>query len=360
MPACDPLPATACEHLLLGVGEDGLEVPAEQGEDAQVWGTAGWGVVAGNGEHIKELGVCGDLHICNSLEFHFNDDWREQLASPRPAHASSPSARTASASSASACSAASAAATQASGAPLAGPGFQFARNADGRITIGAIAPGGPANAEGSLAAGDELVAVDGLECERASARDVRAAILGVQGSTVRLKVYRTVERRYFDVALVRGSTEGWSLSDKLKDMECRVKEKDSVIDLLRIQLTSALEREARAMEVGMSAGMSAGMGAQGGDMAKGRAPLLAALPSASAKERETNYSGKVAEAALDTFLSFMNPIQTNSEGASPSVSPADTEGRAHGLTLKVHHGCPTARPASGARTACREILQPRT
>ena len=69
-----------------------------------------------------------------------------------------------------------------------------ARGADGRITIGAIAPGGPANAEGSLVAGDELISVDALDCAQASARDVRAAILGVQGSTVRLKVFRALLR----------------------------------------------------------------------------------------------------------------------------------------------------------------------
>jgi hypothetical protein len=52
-------------------------------------------------------------------------------------------------------------------------------------------------------------------------------------------VFRAVERRYFDVSLVRGSTEGWSLSDKLKDMEHKLKEKDSLIELLNAQLTLA-------------------------------------------------------------------------------------------------------------------------
>jgi hypothetical protein len=90
-----------------------------------------------------------------------------------------------------------------------------------------------------MKAGDELICGDDMHCAQASAREVRASILGAQGSTVRLQVFRAVERRYFDVSLVRGSTEGWSLSDKLKDMEHKLKEKDSLIELLNAQLTLA-------------------------------------------------------------------------------------------------------------------------
>ena len=182
--------------------------------------------MAESGDDLQSLGVCGDLHVSNSLEFLGNSGSKEDMASPHaphieeqfriissieevraptgaaapeqsaPAQAAPEESRDEKLSSpvGSPVSSASAAPQAASNMRLAGPGFQFARGADGRITIGAIAPGGPANAEGSLVAGDELIIVDALDCAQASARDVRAAILGVQGSTVRLKVFRALLR----------------------------------------------------------------------------------------------------------------------------------------------------------------------
>jgi len=324
---------TAVEPLLLGAegdaeaarawGEAGewealrqrlQEAAALDASDAPPWlDSAGWAVVAEGGAHgaeLKDLDARGDLHIGgNSLDFAGNGDWREQLSSPR-LHMVAQDTREQAVRPASSCSAASAAATQtSSNSPLAGPGFQFARGSDGRITIGAIAPGGPANAEGSLVAGDELVSVDGLECGRAAARDVRAAILGVPGSTVRLKVFRAVERRYFDVALVRGSTEGWSLSDKLKDMEGKMKEKDSIIDLLRIQLSSALEREARTQATIIASSEAA-------REAKGSAKDISSARESGSSREGASRAEKVAEAALDSFFSFINPIQNSHEGGT--------------------------------------------
>jgi hypothetical protein len=182
--------------------------------------------VAESGDDLQSLGVCGDLHVSNSLEFLGNSGSKEDMASPHAPHIeeqfrsissieevraptgaeekeqSAPEQEATeetrdeklSSPVASPVSSASATPQAASNMQLAGPGFQFARGADGRITIGAIAPGGPANAEGSLVAGDELISVDALDCAQASARDVRAAILGVQGSTVRLKVFRALLR----------------------------------------------------------------------------------------------------------------------------------------------------------------------
>ena len=185
--------------------------------------------VAESGDDLQSLGVCGDLHVSNSLEFLGNSGSKEDMASPRarydahieeqfqiissieevsaptgaaapeqsaPAQAAPEESRDEKLSSPVASTVSSALTTPqaTSNMRLAGPGFQFARGADGRITIGAIAPGGPANAEGSLVAGDELISVDALDCAQASARDVRAAILGVQGSTVRLKVFRALLR----------------------------------------------------------------------------------------------------------------------------------------------------------------------
>jgi len=102
------------------------------------WDTEGWDVVAEHGDDVRELlalSGCGDLLCSHSLEFVGNDDWKEQLSSPRPTHASTPSAacdataivhngRSASSStSASGCSTTSAAATHAAAnTPLAGPG----------------------------------------------------------------------------------------------------------------------------------------------------------------------------------------------------------------------------------------------
>ena len=86
------------------------------------------------------------------------------------------------------------------GTELAGPGFQFARGSDGRLSIGAIAPGGGADTDGSLAVGDEIVAVDGREIHaHTRPEDVRAAIIGECGSTVRLTIFRRVERRTIEV-----------------------------------------------------------------------------------------------------------------------------------------------------------------
>jgi hypothetical protein len=180
--------------------------------------------VAESGDDLQSLGVCGDLHVSNSLEFLGNSRSKEDMAFPHAPHIEeqiriifsieemrAPTGAAAleqsapaqeapedsrdeklSAPVASPVSSVSATPQAASNMRLAGPGFQFARGADGRITIGAIAPGGPANAEGSLVAGDELISVDALNCAQASARDVRAAILGVQGSTVRLQVFRAL------------------------------------------------------------------------------------------------------------------------------------------------------------------------
>jgi hypothetical protein len=200
--------------------------------------TAGWDLYAENGTELHCLSVCGQLFNSHSLEYAINTDWQEQLASPRDTRDQESSTRVLllpppmgreSLSSSTASGAPSsttfvwcselhdselhdAATTQAANnMPLAGPGFQFARGTDGRMTIGAIAPGGPANAEGSLAVGDEMMSVDDLDCSKASAQEVRAAILGVQGSIVRFKVYRRMERRTFDVLLARGSTEGGAL-----------------------------------------------------------------------------------------------------------------------------------------------------
>ena len=86
------------------------------------------------------------------------------------------------------------------GTELAGPGFQFARGSDGRLSIGAIAPGGAADTDGSLAVGDEILAVDGREVHaHTRPEDVRAAIIGECGSTVRLTIFRRVERRTIEV-----------------------------------------------------------------------------------------------------------------------------------------------------------------
>eukprot|EP00960_Hanusia_phi_P029435 747948-Hanusia_phi.AAC.2 len=56
--------------------------------------------------------------------------------------------------------------------PLAGPGFQFARNADGRVVINSILAGGSADCDGTIQIGDEIVAVDGFDCSQLSARQV--------------------------------------------------------------------------------------------------------------------------------------------------------------------------------------------
>jgi hypothetical protein len=207
--------------------EDAAEVLPPAGGEAESVSidTAGWDLYAENGTELHCLSMCGQLFNSHSLEYAINTDWQEQLASPRDARDEGSSTRallpptpmgrassSSSTGSGASSSTTSTATTQAANnVPLAGPGFQFARGTDGRITIGAIAPGGPANAEGSLAVGDELVSVDDLDCSKASAREVRAAILGVQGSIERFKVYRRMERRTFDVLLARGSTEGGAL-----------------------------------------------------------------------------------------------------------------------------------------------------
>jgi len=147
----------------------------------------------------------------------------------------------------------------------------------------------------------------------------------LQGSTVRLKVFRSVERRTFDVALVRGSTEGWSLSDKLKDMEGKMKERDSVIDLLRMQLTSAQEREARSHDLASIALVSGGGGHDtisvgstssadgargkvgGGGGARGAGGGVGG--GAGGRRGGTTEGMKAAELAIDSFFSFMNPAQ---------------------------------------------------
>jgi len=51
-------------------------------------------------------------------------------------------------------------------------------------------------------AGDELISVDGLDCAQASAREVRDDFLGARASTVRIQVFRAVERRYFDASVL--------------------------------------------------------------------------------------------------------------------------------------------------------------
>ena len=342
------------------------ESTAEEGAPVD---TAGWDLYADNGTELCLAGLCGQLFDSHSLEFVGNTDWQTQLASPRtdtrdagdsartlpppPAMQSLQGRASSSSSTTSAASGSttSAATTQAaSNVPLAGPGFQFARGNDGRITIGAIAPGGPANAEGSLAAGDELLSVDDLDCSKASARDVRAAILGVQGSVVRLKVYRGVERRTFEVFLVRGSTEGWSLSDKVKDLENRIKERDSVIDLLRMQLTSAQEREARHHEL-ISLGCSGGVGCgRGGSAAAAEGVHAedggdAAAPSAQLRKTA---GVKAAEAALGSFFDLINPISTADRAASRSPPVPASPMRLAGTTPAQAAG---SRSSSAAATA---------
>ena len=97
------------------------------------------------------------------------------------------------------------------GTELAGPGFQFARGSDGRLSIGAIAPGGGADTDGSLAVGDEIVAVDGREIHaHTRPEDVRAAIIGECGSTVRLTIFRRIERRTIEVPTHTCSTSALS------------------------------------------------------------------------------------------------------------------------------------------------------
>ena len=39
--------------------------------------------VAESGDDLQSLGVCGDLHVSNSLEILSNSDWETDLASPR-------------------------------------------------------------------------------------------------------------------------------------------------------------------------------------------------------------------------------------------------------------------------------------
>jgi hypothetical protein len=153
-------------------------------------------VLAESGDGLQSLGVCGDLHVSNSLEFLGNISSKEDMDSPHVNHiveqfriissieevrtptgteALEPSApvqeapeesrdEKLSAPVASPVSSVSATSQVESNMWMTGPGFQFARGADGRITIGAIAPGGATNVEGSLVAGDELISVDTLDC----------------------------------------------------------------------------------------------------------------------------------------------------------------------------------------------------
>ena len=243
----------------------------------QGWAIAGWGVVAEGGQHARELTVRGDLISSNSFEFvGICAEWDDGCAGKRDTVGESPgtgengvvenndnqpeeprranSVSSTASSSAGGSSAASAA--RSSLKHLAGPGFQFARGIDGKITIGSIAPGGPAGAEGSLAIGDELISVDGVECAQASARDVRDAILGALGSTVRIKVFRHSAQRAFDITLERGSTEGWALSDKLKAMESQIKEKDNTIALLRSQLSAGQRHDSPFLDSRQTAAAS--------------------------------------------------------------------------------------------------------
>jgi hypothetical protein len=175
---------------------------------AMPWMTSGWALISETGVGVEDLGVRGCLNSLNSFEFGpiSLGELPSELASPRTADTtdSTVECRTPamirvptdctdkdiqrmdsvlSTSSGDAVALPTPTTPVTRGQLRAGPGFQFARNADGRITIGAIAPGGPASAEGSLAVGDELLSVDGLECARASAREVRAAILGDQVGT---------------------------------------------------------------------------------------------------------------------------------------------------------------------------------
>ncbi|EKX50118.1 hypothetical protein GUITHDRAFT_103933 [Guillardia theta CCMP2712] len=73
-------------------------------------------------------------------------------------------------------------------APLAGPGFQFARNAEGKVVINSILAGGSADCDGKIQIGDEIVAVDGVDCKDLIARHIKQLILGPKDSTVSLTV----------------------------------------------------------------------------------------------------------------------------------------------------------------------------
>ena len=239
-------------------------------------------MLAESGQHVRELTVRGDLISSNSFEFvGICADWDDGCVQKRDTVGESPGTgengvventastpndnqpeeprranSVSSPASSSAGSSSAASAARSSLKHLAGPGFQFARGIDGKITIGSIAPGGPAGAEGSLAIGDELISVDGVECAQASARDVRDAILGAIGSTVRIKVFRHSAQRAFDITLVRGSTEGWALSDKLKAMESQIKEKDNTIALLRSQLSAGQRHDSPCLDSRQTAAAS--------------------------------------------------------------------------------------------------------
>ena len=244
--------------------EDAEEVAG----DAAPWCTRGHTVRPENGAELCSLGLRGDLASPASPEF--RDCTAADVASPRsdaPEQASPVALQPAvawsvspvpSTSAYSSASASDALATPRDGGERvegceirAGPGFQFVRRSDGRLIISAIRPGGPADVEGSLQAGDEILAVDGMDMAEACVRQVRSVLLGMQGSRVRLKVFRASEQHTFQVELQRGGTavHKQSLGDKLKSLQTRVDEQESIIDLLRLQLSSAQAREARLLEM---------------------------------------------------------------------------------------------------------------
>jgi len=86
----------------------------------------------------------------------------------------------------------------------------------------------------------------------ASVHQARSVLLGMQGSRVRLKVFRAAEKRTFEVQLHREGALGMqkqSMSEKLKSLRTRIDEQESVIDLLRMQLSCAQAREAKFHEL---------------------------------------------------------------------------------------------------------------
>lgn len=103
-----------------------------------------------------------------------------------------------------------------------------------------------------LKAGEEIHAVDGMRMAAASVRQARSVLLGMQGTSVRIKVFRAPEHRTFEAQLHRGGALGvqkQSMSGKFQSLQTRINEHESVIDLLEMQLSCAQAREAKFIEL---------------------------------------------------------------------------------------------------------------
>jgi hypothetical protein len=87
-------------------------------------------------------------------------------------------------------------------APRCGLGVRLRHSNRGILSVAMILPGGAADKSGRLAANDQILAVNGVETSGKPIQDVAKMFVGIEGSSVDLKISRN-GRGPFDVTIIR-------------------------------------------------------------------------------------------------------------------------------------------------------------